>query len=476
VAAESNALREVFARFGVAFDTGPLTRGNSAVNDVENALRGLGNVIAGAAVVQGIRYFTADIAAMGTELRNTALATGLSTDELQTWRAAAGAAGVAAEQFTPAIQTLRRNAENASHGAGPAVRDFYRLGITLRDSSGHLRTTDDLLQRTIEGLAGVQDPTRRTAMAMRLLGESGARLGPLFANGAEGVAEARRQIDLLGGGLSEEAIEASAEYTAQTRALDQAFTSLRGRIALFFLPALAAANQAFSRTVGGISRLADHSRLLQAAVATLGAAAVIAGTRTAVSWALAAAPFVALGVLVLGLILLVDDLWTGLAGGNSVLLDLGQAFETWSAGVTEGPLRAVLDMIETIFGGIREIAAFGFDAAGDITGDRSLNRDAAGLRSEGLAPTVDRLTDPAVAARATGALGTGPSADALVAGLGRRAAPAAPTTIDRSVRIGAINTTGLTAAAAESMVARAVTRAMDADTDETADALAIGGS
>lgn len=470
--AAGSALREVFARFGVSFDAGPLTAGNTAVNSLETALRGLGSVVQGAAVVRGIQFLTSDVAAMGTELRNAAATTGLSTDSLQAWRAAAESAGVSAEQLTPAINALRRNAEAASHGAGPAVRDFYRLGITLRDASGHLRTTDDLLDRTVTALAEVPDETQRTAMAMRLLGESGARLSPLFSQGAEGVAEARRQIELLGGGLSGEAIEASAEYTAQIRALDLAFLSLRGRLALFFLPVLTAVNQAVARTAGGLARLADHSRLLEAAVLVLGTAMVASGTRSALAWAAAAAPLLAVGALVLGLILVVDDLWTGLSGGESVLLDLGRAFETWSAGVVDGPLRAVADMIELLFAGIREIAAFGFDVAGDVTGDRSLNRDAEGLRSEGIADASRRSVERAIAREGA------PPSDVALASLGRGAAASSgggPVSIDRSVRIGRIDTSGLTPAAAEAMVTRAIERAAARESDALADDLTLDG-
>lgn len=473
--AAGNALREVFARFGVDFDTGPLTAGNSAVDGMASALSGLGNVIAGAAIVQGIRSLTTEVAAMGTEISHSATALGLSTDELQTWRAAAASAGVSAEQLTPAVGALRRNAAAAALGAAGMRADFRRLGVTLRDENGALRTTEDLLTRTIEGLAGVTDPTRRAGIATRLLGESGARLAPLFERGAEGVAEARRQLELLGGGLSEETIEASEDMTSATLAMDQAFLSLRGRLALFFLPVLSRMSEGVARATGGISRLADRSHLLEAALAVLGTAAAAAGARTAVAWAAAAAPFVALGALVLGLILLVDDLFTGLAGGESVLLDLGRSFETWSDTVVDGPLRAVLDGVELLFASIREVAAFFFDVAGDVTGDRSFNRDAEGLRREGIAATVAESNARSIARGAPALSGANPGVDAAVAGLGRSAGPTT-TTIDRSVRIDRIDVTGMTPAEAERMTTRAIDRALARDADDLADTLAAGGA
>lgn len=470
-----NALREVFARFGVDFDAGPLTAGNSAVDGMASALSGLGNVIAGAAIVQGLRSLTTEIAAVGTELAHSSAALGLSTDELQTWRAAAASAGVSAEQLTPAVGALRRNAAAAALGAAGMRADFRRLGVTLRDENGALRTTEDLLTRTIEGLAGVTDPTRRAGIATRLLGESGARLAPLFERGAEGVAEARRQLELLGGGLSSETIEASEDMTAATLSMDQAFLSLRGRLALFFLPVLTRLSEGMARAVGGVSRLADHSRLLEAALAVLGTAAAAAGARTAVAWAAAAAPFVALGALVLGLILVIDDLWTGLAGGESVLLDLGLAFERWSDEVTAGPIRAVLDAVDLLFASIREVSAFFFDVAGDVTGDRSFNRDAEGLRREGISATLDEIRGRSIARGAAPLSGASPGVDAAVASLGRGAA-AAPASVDASRHVEVtINGSGLSAAELERATTRAVDRALARDADDTADALASGG-
>ncbi len=448
------------------------------MTDLSQALSGLGNVVAGAAIVQGIRYFTTEVTATATELGHSAEALGLNTQELQAWRAAAAGAGVAAEQLNPTISTLRRNAAAAALGATGMRADFRRLGVTLRDEHGNLRGTGDLLNRTIEGLAGVEDPTRRAGIAMRLLGEGGARLGPLFANGAEGVAQAREQLELLGGGLSEETIEAATEMTAQTLALDQAILALRGRIALFFLPALTSMNQFLARAAGALSNVADHSRLLESAILVLGTAAAAAGLRTALAWALAAAPFILLGVLVAGLILIVDDLWTGLAGGESVLSDLAIEFETWAAGVTDGPLRTVLDMVDLVLAGIRELAGFGFDLAGDITGDRSLNRTANDLRSEGITATAATANARELAAGrdAPWSFASGEATDNALARMGGRTPAPGPTTIDRSVRIGAINTSGMTDAAAERMVTRAIERARASEADELVDTMALGGA
>lgn len=474
--ASGNALREVFARFGVDFDTSAVTAGNSAVGGLESALRGLGTVIQGAAIVRGIQFFTSDIAAMGDALGHTATALGLSTQELQEWRMAAAGAGVSAEQLTPAINALRRNAEAASHGAGPAVRDFYRLGISLRDSSGNLRSTNDLLAATVEGLSGIDDPTRRAGMAMRLLGEGGARLGPLLEGGAEGVAAAREELERLGGGLSDETIDATHDFAAETLALDTAITGLRGRIALFFLPIMSALNRAMATITGAFSRLADHSRLLEASIAVLGTAMVASGGSAALAWIAAALPFIVLGLLVAGLILVIDDLWTGLAGGQSVLLDLGLAFEAWSDSVVDGPLRAVADAIDLIFGGIRSATATVLDAAGDLTGDRSLNRDAEGLRSEGVGAALDAIGARSRATPAAALSGASPALDSVVSGLGSGSrGPAGPVSIDRSVRIDRIDTSGLTPAAAEQMITRAIDRASASDSDALADDLTLGG-
>ncbi len=494
--AGGNAMREVFARFGVDFDASSLVSGASATNDAITALQGLRSVVAGAALVGGLRMFAENLRADGVEIARTSTALGISRDALQEWRfVAQTTSGVAAEQLTPALQALRRNAAAAALGGAGMASDFRRLGVSLRGSDGQLRTTEELLDGVVSGLANIQDPTRRAGIAMRLLGEQGARLGPLFERGAEGVEEARARFRELGGGLSDETIEAAEEMTERTAELDAALLGLSSRIGVYILPLFTRTAEESTDLAAGFGHATENSRLLEAGMVTLGTAAAAAGSRTALAWARAALPFAAVGLAIAGLILIVDDLWVGFEGGESVLGSNAVAFEDWADRYT-GALAPVVDLIETMLGGLREVAGFSLAAFGHATGDTELEATGMDLRSEGLSETAERVTRRSLIRE-----GLITNEDGSPVEIGERGRPdldfrsllrepapigalsggggaggARTTTIDRSFTMerGAIVINGMTEEAATRAVERGVAAARAAESDETLDDLAGG--
>lgn len=372
-----SALREVFARFGVDFNAGPLVTGNAAVDAMVGNLQALGNVVAGAAIVTGIASFVDQVRATGTELDRTSRALGLNATQLQIWRGVAGQAGVTAEQLTPAIQSLRRNASAAAIAGGQMARDFRMLGVTVRETSRRdLIDTPELLQRTLEGLAEIRDPTTRAAVSMRLLGESGARLGPILEGGAEGVRSMYREIEALGV-LDEDVIEASSDLTREQARLDQAFLALRGRLALYVLPAFSAVTGFVVRLTSGFRGLAQRTRLLESGFAVLGTLAVAAATRTVVAWLAAAAPIIALTAAVGGLILIVDDLWSAVNGGDSVIADALAGIETYAT-EGEGFLVGLAQAWSTILDLITSVVQVTAQAAAGFTGLFGMAAEAVG--------------------------------------------------------------------------------------------------
>ena len=492
-----SALREVFARFGVDFENQALDAGAQSVDGMAGKLRELGGILAGGALVLGLRSFVMDIAAVGDEIDKTSLALGLSTDALQQWRAAAGHLGVGAAQMTPAIQALRRNAGAAAEGSTAMARDFRALGVTLRDESGQLLGTEALLEAVADGMAGMTDPTERAALSMRLMGEQGGRLLPLLSGGAAGIHEAADAFEALGGGMSEEAIAASAEYTDRMQDVDDALTGIKSRIAVFVLPAITRLAEAMSRAEAGLSRLIDRGALLQAAFVVLGTAAVAAGASTAAAWVAAAAPFVLLGTLVLGLILLVEDLIIGFEGGRSAIGDLGTEIERMVADSAEdlGGLVYLWEYLAGVIDAATRAVLFFGTQVGLIDPESTIGRFA----TEGVADQIaQRASDPAQAARAQAAyeassIGQGGAAsffvpDRLAAAYFTDQAARVPT--PRAAEGGAgrgatvfspavtiqVDADGLTAAQAEPVIRRAVDRALSAQADDLADTLAGSGA
>jgi hypothetical protein len=174
----------------------------------------------------------------GHELANLAARLNVSTTELQRWRFIAEQTGLETTALTSSFGALARNVEAASHGGGPAVRDFRRLHVALRDGNGELRDQGELFADTVRALAGVEDRTRRAAIAQRIFSEGGTQLLALIDEGPEAIDRLSGRFDELGGGLSEDVVAGAEEAHDSMAEFDVILTSLRSRLAQYILPTL----------------------------------------------------------------------------------------------------------------------------------------------------------------------------------------------------------------------------------------------
>jgi hypothetical protein len=484
----SSALREVFARFGVDFNTQGLDQGNAGVTALTGRLQSLGEALTGGAIVLGARAFVQQMADMGGEIDDTRQVLGLTVQGLQEWRYAAERAGVSSEQLTPALQAIRRNAAAAAAGGAGMAADFRRLGVSLKDEAGNLRGTDDLLRQ------GIEDPTARAAIAMRLMGESGARLVPLLAGGAPGIDAAAQAFRDLGGGMSDEAVQSAAEYGDAVQDLDTALLGLKSRIAVYVLPFVTRLVGAVTTAEAAFSRATDRGALLEATMITLGTAAAAAGLRTALAWAATAAPFILLGALVGGLVLIIEDIIVGLNGGRSALADFGTEIDAWAMSATgwlepvAGAWLMIRDAIRAVVNEIASLAGYD-DFLGlyqaDVPTPAQQQERLAAARRQGEAIRAQR--EAAAAARADGGVafqagldltalpafgGGGTAAAAGVIGtLGRP--PAAPQVTQTIGRI-EVNAPGGDPEVVRREATRAVLAALQRQADDTLDTMTQG--
>jgi TP901 family phage tail tape measure protein len=221
------ALREIFARFGVAFDSGPLARGEAQIQKVTSALGTFGLAVGGAAIVAGVRSFVNDIRDAGDELGDTSTRLGVTTDQLQAWRHAAELSGSSGEALTDALDKMQRTLGEAAGGSQEARDALRRLGIDAQNADGSVRGVGEVIPELAESLSRMASPAERTAALAKVMGRTAGELGPLFANGAEGVAALVAEYEQLGGGLSEDAIQAASDLADAQLRLDAALLGVK---------------------------------------------------------------------------------------------------------------------------------------------------------------------------------------------------------------------------------------------------------
>lgn len=273
-------------------------------------------------VANKIKTTLQDVAAEGDRLDELSARMGITTDALQELEYAAKLSGIESNELARSLDVVRRNAFAAANGNVQASRMFDRLGVQVRDTSGALRGSDELLSAVAAGLDQVANETERTAILQGVFGRGASRLLPLLKNGTAGLAALRKEAHTLGGVMSRELIQKSVEFSDQQDRLNMAFTGLRNNV---FGPLLEGATKVvglltdLSRSLIGI---VQNSNLAQAAFATI-------GTALAIYFAPAILTALAVTAAFLAIILVVDDVWTAIEGGDSLIGDLLVDFQRW---------------------------------------------------------------------------------------------------------------------------------------------------
>ena len=154
---------------------------------------------AGAAVDAALAGLAYKSAVAADDLNTLSKVTGISTGDLQKYKAAADLVDVSVEAIAKSQTKLKKNMLSAAQGfdtltvaedgtitgGNATAQAFQALGVHVTDSSGHLRDQDEVFQETIEALGKMQNETERDALAMQIFGKSATELNPLIEDNGE---------------------------------------------------------------------------------------------------------------------------------------------------------------------------------------------------------------------------------------------------------------------------------------------------
>ena len=123
---------------------------------------------------------------------------GLTTEALSGLAYAGKMTGVEFEDMTGALTKLSVKMNDAFVGDKAASALFKDLGISVKDSSGQLKTADVVFAEVAERFSTFEDGAGKTALAVDLLGKSGAKLVPTLNQGAAGLEAMNKEAKALG--------------------------------------------------------------------------------------------------------------------------------------------------------------------------------------------------------------------------------------------------------------------------------------
>jgi lambda family phage tail tape measure protein len=169
----------------------------------------------------------------------TADTIGVGVEALQELRFAAKASGVEQQTLDMALQRFTRRAAEAARGTGEAKDALAQMGIALRDQSGNLRSSEDLLGDVADAFARIEDPAERVRLAFKLFDSEGVALVNLLRGGSSALEEMRERARDLGIVLDEHLVRDAERARTELDTLAQVISANLTRAALEAAPLIA---------------------------------------------------------------------------------------------------------------------------------------------------------------------------------------------------------------------------------------------
>ena len=186
--------------------------------------------------IAGLTKLVNEALQYGEAIGQASIKSGLSTEAISELAFAAEGAGLQLSDLSSALGKLQVNTSKAQSGAKNLKESFAELGI--RFEKFRLADADRQFEALAEAINRVPEETDKARLATEIFGESGARLLPLFSQGAEGIRKAREEAERLGITLSAEEQEKLQKAGDAMGELKRASAALGRELVITLAPAL----------------------------------------------------------------------------------------------------------------------------------------------------------------------------------------------------------------------------------------------
>lgn len=227
---------------------------NVDLQKMKEALKGIGEVgkIAGEIAVASIVAIGVTAVATGKKLFSLTKATsdygdeidkesqklGISAENYQKLDYAMQMNGASIDDVSKGVKTITTELGKMEKGEKGAGKQFKELGISLKDSSGKIKTNEQVLLESINALSKMENENKRNALAQDIFGKSSAELKPLLNSGAEGIQQLMEEAEKYGIVMSNEAVKSSAEFNDSLTRLTKTAEGLKNQIGASLMPSI----------------------------------------------------------------------------------------------------------------------------------------------------------------------------------------------------------------------------------------------
>ena len=260
--AQQTITKEMTSTTSTAAEKAGKTSGEKFSSKFSSAIKSGAKTIAA-----GVTAAVASVGALSTAFVNAAKATaeygdhidkmskklGISTDAYQEWDFIAQHSGTSMDSLKTSMTKLSTAADKGSAA-------FEELGISAEEAQNMSR--EELWNKTITALAGVEDETERARIAQELFGKGATEMGALLNMSAEEIEAMKQQAHDLGIVMDEEDVKAAAAFKDSLQNMTQSFNGLKNKMMAEFLPGITTVMDGLTSifsgdTEGGVGKIKE---------------------------------------------------------------------------------------------------------------------------------------------------------------------------------------------------------------------------
>ncbi len=198
------------------------------------ALAGIGAAAVGAG--KSLVDASVNSAAYADTILTMSAQTHMSTEALQAYKYAAELVDTPLETLTGSMAKQIRSMNSAAGGSKDMTTAYAKLGVSIQDSNGHLKNSEDVYWSTIDALGKVKDSTERDALSMQIFGKSAQDLNPLIEKGSAGIKELAAEATNMGAVMSSDQLNSLGKFDDTVQRLKSGASAAKNVLGTVLLP------------------------------------------------------------------------------------------------------------------------------------------------------------------------------------------------------------------------------------------------
>jgi len=246
---------------------------------LEGAAKKAGAAIAATLSVGVIAAWVKESIDAADAARKQAQAIGLTTEALTSLQWAASQSGVSTNDLSAAFGRLNRAAMDAATGSEKQAQLFAKLGVSVTDSEGALRSGDAILMDLADRFKQLPDGVEKSALAMELFGRSGAKLIPMLNAGSDGLTQLREEAERLGLVINDKQAQEAEQFNDSISALGAQSKGAANIVSGELLPTLNTMVGLLGETASAGEATTIAANVLSGALKLLATAGIISGAQ-----------------------------------------------------------------------------------------------------------------------------------------------------------------------------------------------------